>query len=764
MKRLISLVSLLLMAVTSFAHDFEVGGIYYKVTSSSSTPPTVSVTYRGSSYSSYSNEYTGNVVIPELVSYNGKTYNVTSIGEFAFAGCSGLTSITIPNSVTSIGRYAFEYCSGLTSITIPNSVTSIDYEAFYNCKGLTNITIPESVTTIGGSAFSGTAWYENQPDGVVYAGKFMYKYKGTMPVNSSIEIKEGTVSIGNGAFSGCSGLTNITIPNSVTSIGDDAFLSCSGLTSVTIPNSVTSIGGSAFYGCSGLTSVIIPESVISIGYEAFEGCSGLARIVVEEGNAEYDSRDNCNAIIEKSTNTLIVGCKNTIIPNSVTSIGYYAFKGCSNLTSINIGEGVTSIGFRAFYDCTGLTSITIPNSVTTIDYEAFYNCKGLTNIIIPESVTTIEVYTFYGCSGLTNIRIPSSVTSISESAFRDCSGLTSITIPSSVTSIGGSAFYGCSGLTSVIIPESVISIGYKAFDGCSNLKFVYSLSEYPAFVQIATSAFPSSGGSNISTLYVKKGLKELYSQANGWKNFVDIREMTDEQYNALVKETNGDGKQEEKPEEVTINSSVTLSSAGYATFYNTNYSFKLPAGLSALVITSDNGQTLTYKTIASGDAGGIVPKGMPVILVSNNRTGGTYTLSSTSESASYTGNNLLYGSSTQTMTSNVNGGSTSGNSNYVYYKLAYGKSGSANANKLGWYWGATNGASFSIAGGKAWLALPKSSAMSINSEIFLDEETAVNGVSQSETQKTDALYNTSGQRVNSSYNGLIISNGKKIIK
>ena len=284
---------------------------------------------------------------------------VTSIGNNAFTDCSGLTSITIGNSVTSIGGYAFRNCSSLSSVTIGNSVTSIGEQAFSGCKGLTSITIPNSVTSIGQYAFSGTAWYDNQLDGLVYAGKVAYKYKGTMPKNSKIILEEGTLGIATFAFEGCHGLTSISIPNSVTSIRGNAFVFC----------------------------------------------PSLASIKVNPGNSNYDSRNNCNAIIETASNTLIAGCQNTVIPSNVTSIGDDAFSGCSGLTSITIPNSVTSIGDYGFYYCSGLTSITIPDGVTSIGEYTFSYCSGLTSVTIPNSVTSIGDYGFSGCSGLKSVTV-----------------------------------------------------------------------------------------------------------------------------------------------------------------------------------------------------------------------------------------------------------------------------------------------------------------------------------------------------------------------
>ncbi len=399
------------------AYDAYVDGIYYNL---NQTDKTASVTYGDSG-----NSYSGEIIIPESVVYEGITYSVTSIGDETFYRRSGLTSIKIPNSVTSIGRFAFGDCSGLTSVEIPNSVTSIGDYAFRDCSALTSVVIPNSVTSIGD-------W----------------------------------------AFYGCSSLTSIEIPNSVTSIGRFAFAGCSGLTSVEIPNSVTSIGGHAFQDCSALTSVVIPNSVTSIGGAAFSGCSSIMSIIVKDDNPKYDSRNNCNAIIQTDNNELLTGCQSTIIPNSVTSIGDWAFYGCSSLTSIEIPNSVTSIGRFAFAGCSGLTSVEIPNSVTSIGDYAFRDCSALTSVVIPNSVTTIGERAFSGCSGLTSVEIPNSVTTIGERAFSGCSGLTSVEIPNSVRSISDYAFYYCSSLTSVEIPNSVTSFGYGAFYGCSSLTSV----------------------------------------------------------------------------------------------------------------------------------------------------------------------------------------------------------------------------------------------------------------------------------------------------
>ena len=420
--------------------------------------------------------------------------SVTSIGGWAFGGCTSLKSITIPNSVTNIGWYAFSNCTSLTSITIPDGVTEIGSWAFIGCTSLTSITIPDSVTVIGGGAFSGCTSLTSItiPDGVTEIDGSAFEDCTSL---TSITIPNGVTSIGSWAFSGCSSLTSITIPNGVTSIGYYAFSKCSNLTSITIPNGVKSIGNSAFYGCTSLTSITIPNSVTSIGEYAFDGCTSLTAINVNTGNKNYTSvngvlfnKDKTELICypagktDKSYNIpdsvtsigeyAFDGCTslaNITIPDGMTEIGKYAFDGCKSLTSITIPDGVTSIGESAFEDCSSLTSVTIPNSVTSIGYRAFEYCTSLTNVAIPNSVTEIGSSAFSRCTSLKSITIPNSVTSIGESAFEDCSSLTNITIPNSVTEICGSAFEDCSSLTNITIPNSVTKIGWYAFKGCTSL-------------------------------------------------------------------------------------------------------------------------------------------------------------------------------------------------------------------------------------------------------------------------------------------------------
>ena len=364
-------------------------------------------------------------------------------------------------SVTSIGSYAFQNCKSLTSIEIPNSVTSIGSYAFSGCSGLTGeLVIPDGVTSIEGFAFSG-----------------------------------------------CTGLTGeLVIPDGVTSIEGSAFSGCTGLTSIEIPNSVTSIGSSAFRGCTGLTSIEIPSSVTSIDGSAFSGCTGLTNISVAAGNAKYDSRDNCNVIIETATNKLVFGCKNTVIPDEITSIGSYAFSGCTGLTSIEIPSSVTSIGSSAFSGCTGLRTVT-SNATTApyLDGDAFDTDRDMV-LNYPEGSNYIAWGKYFSNFGylsksgydsnnnyywnewvsdnqgnsivtgegvlypptdiqIRTLEIGEGITSICEYFQEGNSSLERVYFPESLTAIDNNAFSGCSSLKNVILPTNLITIGDYAFNG-----------------------------------------------------------------------------------------------------------------------------------------------------------------------------------------------------------------------------------------------------------------------------------------------------------
>ncbi len=356
---------------------------------------------------------------------------------------SGTGDMTEWNSAYSVpwNEYRFD----TITVIISEGVTNISYFAFQDCKNLTSVIIPTSVTSIE-------------------------------------EV----------AFMNCTELTKITIPNGVKNIGDSAFFNCKSLNSVTLPNTLTDIKPFAFSDCISLNEIKIPKSVMNIGESAFANCVGLETILVDSLNPYYHSNNNC--LIETSNKTLVVGCKNSIIPNdnSVTSIGNTAFYGRTDLTAINIPNGIISIGNEAFYNCSSLTNIEIPSSVISIGSYAFSKCSALTSVIISEGVKKIYSYAFSECNSLYKITIPKTVLTIeggvfsdckslisveildglrniSTSMFKNCENLTSIAIPESVKEIDSYAFLNCGRLSSIVIPDSITKIGDYAFAGCNSL-------------------------------------------------------------------------------------------------------------------------------------------------------------------------------------------------------------------------------------------------------------------------------------------------------
>ena len=430
---------------------------------------------------------------------------------------SSIRTAQVSKAATSIGAYAFYGCSSLASITIPNRVTSIERFAFEGCSGLASITIPDSVTSIGSGAFSDTAWLKNLPNGVVYAGAVAYTYKGYMPSGTQISLKDGIVGIAASAFSGCDGLTSITIPDSVTSIGGSAFYGCSSLASISIPSGVTSIKRYAFFKCSSLTSISIPSGVTSIERFAFNGCSGLNAVYITDIAAW------CGIAFENSSvnplsyahNLYLNGelVTDLVIPSGVTSIGAYAFKGCRSLTSITIPDSVTSIEYQTFQGCSALKSIVIlnpdcqivdsqdamPSAAAIYGYTnstaAAYAVKyGRTFVSIGGSCGDKLAFRMDPDTGVLSI----TGTGAMDSWYLDDSpwyvyraSIRSIRIASGATSIGDFAFDGCSNLVDVVIAETVESIGDGAFDNCTSLAEVAVLNS-ACTMPTRADAFPAS--------------------------------------------------------------------------------------------------------------------------------------------------------------------------------------------------------------------------------------------------------------------------------
>ena len=436
---------------------------------------------------------------------------VQGIAAGAFADLTGLKSVVIPSTITQIGAGAFSGCSAMTAMTVSpyntvydsrdncnaivetatdtliagckttvigDSITTVGEQAFAGCTGLVRLALPLSVIGINDSAFNGCTGLNT----VFYTGT--ESELGQITVGLHNDPFLAATKICNNGFSftvdgdtatviGYQGdETEIVIPSvydghSVTAIGARAFYR-SAVTGVTLPSSIVSIGEFAFSSCNSLSAVTIPENVTSIGTGAFEGCRSLTAISVNRDNTVYDSREDCQAIVETATDTLVAGCQNTVIPDSVTAIGSYAFRNCTGLTALTVPENVSEIGDYAFSGCTGLTELVLPDGVTSVNYRTFYECTALQNIVIPDSVTAIGEDAFYGCTALAEVAIPHSVGSIGDYAFYRA-GLTAVDFQNGLVSIGERAFYGCAGLLGVAIPDTVTSIGSAAFSDCTAL-------------------------------------------------------------------------------------------------------------------------------------------------------------------------------------------------------------------------------------------------------------------------------------------------------
>ncbi|MGN0442472.1 MAG: leucine-rich repeat protein [Acutalibacteraceae bacterium] len=290
--------------------------------------------------------------------------------------------------VTKIGTALFLNNKEIKSAVISDGIPEIGGEAFGNCTNLADVSIPDSVAVIGFNAFEGTAWYDAQPDGIVYAGKVAYGYKGEMPENTSVEFKDGTKGIGDVSFNGLPNLTSVKIPDSVINIGGYAFTGCGNLKSIIGANGIKTIGTFAFDNCTALENINLPKGLTSIGDNAFSKCESLKSITIPEGVTK----------IGKSVFYACTGIEKLTLPETLTEIDAWAFSGCTSLESVKISGNVRVVAYQAFYDCQNLTSVILPDGLEEIGITAFYGCEKLKNLSVPASVTKIDFralgYTF----------------------------------------------------------------------------------------------------------------------------------------------------------------------------------------------------------------------------------------------------------------------------------------------------------------------------------------------------------------------------------
>ena len=560
---------------TVAAYDFTVDGIYYNKNGTQAT-----VTYK-----TRFNTYSGDVIIPETVTYNGITYTVTAIGtgafnyctsptrvtipntvttfqDEAFMNCEGLMSVNIPSSITSIGDYVFYGCDALPSLEIPSSVTKIGKYALSNCYSLVDLTLPSSISTISTDAFNSSkitnvhitdlkAWCK-----ISFGNNFSnpLEYAENLYVNgelmNDLVLPETVTTIKDYAFSGFQGLTSVTIPSSVTYIGNNVFTSCDSLTAVYI-NDLSAWCKISFYSYYSnplsyahhlylngeeIKDLVIPESVTSISNFAFSGGSNFTSVTFHESLTR----------IGELTFSNCTGLTNLDFPESLTSIGTSAFAACKGLTSIYIPKSVTSIGERAFYNSPEVTSVEV--SPDNPVYDSRDNCNaiiktstnrlmfGCQNTVIPETVTSIGQYAFMFCPALTSIHIPESVTAINYNAFTYCDGLTSIEIGNNVTRIGNDAFRSCTNLASVSIGSGVTSIGESAFAVCPSITRMICKAATPPTVSYYGPCSPSTY--NMATLFVPEASLQAYADHQAWGQFARIVPFIGEGPG----DTNGDGR------------------------------------------------------------------------------------------------------------------------------------------------------------------------------------------------------------------------------
>lgn len=663
----------MMSSANASAHDIEVDGVYYKLNESDKT---ACVTYKGYQYDSYSNEYSGMVIIPTTITKGSTAYQVTNVDSYSFYECNDLTAIYFSNGLTGIGEYAFYKCSNLTNLTLPESLKGIGRCAFNECRNLKALTIPNNVT-----------------------------------------------SIGEGAFQSCEKLSYLKLSNNLSYWGTGVFNNCKSLTSLDIPEGIPYIAQQSFYGCSGLTSLRIPASIKSIEHEAFVGCTNLQTIVVDEGNPKFDSRENCNAIIYN--NGIILGCKSTIIPNSVTSIGSKAFYQCKDITTLTLPKTLTYIGDYAFSGCSNLNNLTLPENLKYIGNNAFAGCETITTLTIPNGITEIEDGTFAGCTNLHNIKIPNNVIVIGEAAFRGCSNLQTINIPNELTYIKDEAFDGCHNIQSITLPSKLRHIGELAFSSCLKLTSIFSYIPSETIFEIEYNVFANC--SSNPTLYVPYGTKSTYQNTLGWQDFRNIVEMP------------------------TTKFSLYVSGANYASLY-LDKAVKIPKGVKVYTANEIDGDRVMLQEVT-----GFLPAYTGVIVKAE---AGNYEFKYTDEIVPAIEKNLFKGTTTDT--------EITPDKNMATYVLS-----SVNG-EVGMYRAKLTDGKFLNNANKVYMELPEMSMndeeldtsapgaqLSNGLEIIFPETTDIKEAYIINPQSA-IYYDLQGRRVPHPTQGLYILNGKKV--
>ncbi len=721
----------MLLSVRAAAYNFSVADknentIYYNITTATTSEDIlgeVEVTYKSSSYNSYS----GDVVIPATVtnSATGYTYSVTAIGKYAFYNSTSLSSVSIPEGVTYIAYRAFYGCSALTEVTIPASVETTGAETFRSCSKLATVTIaetsnlkfiaermfnscsklatiniPSSVTSIRDYAFSSCALTSiDLPTSIDSIGiQTFYRNKFT-----TLKVPEGVTYMGRSACSNITTMTELELPASLDSVSSNVFYSCTKLETVTFNKGckLRTIGVDMFYSCTSLKSIEIPASVQIIGNEAFYGCSALESVTFEEGS-------------------------------NLSEIGARGFRSCKALTSIVIPEGLTALGQYAFGNCSALTSAVIKSEkLTTIDSHVFTDCTSLRSFNIPLSVTSIGENAFYNCTSLTSIYVPNLVTEIANYAFNGCTSLTSAIIGNSVETLGERVFYGCSSLESLQLGCSLESVDEYSFHECPNITTVISLNTTPPDLDSYIPNYENG------LLYVPTGTKDTYANASFF-GLYEVESASEVRHNLV----------EGYP--------VTMNKFGTATFSNTTcqlLDFSDVEGLTAYYIsgcTEDGGTTYATAKEFSGYLG--YKQGL--LLIGDANT--TYVIpNATSDDNAVeltpTDGNCLYATPGSTL--------YAADGRYVYaYK---------NNNEPRFYTISEEGATVPV--GKAYLQLSDGSGDTKSMSVIFDDNTDNGGttgiieVAPATDAQDGVYYNLTGMRVNTPTKGIYIVNGKKVI-